>query len=75
MITYTITITGVFDAETEAEALDEFRQWVTMPGCLEQGATVTAAVAYAYACAFGCGFECNTVDEMNDHYDATECSS
>jgi hypothetical protein len=41
MTTYTITLTGVFEAEDLAEAYDDFREWAAMPGCVEAGGVVT----------------------------------
>ena len=41
MSTWTVTITGVFEAATREEALAEFADWLAMPGCIEDGAEVT----------------------------------
>ena len=43
MFTYTITLTGVFDAETPEDALAEFRDWASQPGCVEQAAVIQRA--------------------------------
>ena len=38
---YTITLTGVFDADSPQEACALFREWASLPYCVEIGAEIT----------------------------------
>lgn len=38
---YQISIIGHFDADSQTEAIADFREWIAMPGCVEEGAIIT----------------------------------